>query len=117
MIAVERTRDGDTASPTTLRRSTKNLQPGGSTKGSAAPVNGSIALVATTLSAEDGFLNHLCRNDLQLLILVLAQSTQPGHRLALGATRPTHQDADRPVDQAAALQRRLQLGSQPLDLR
>ena len=77
---------------------------------------GSIALVAS-LSAAGGLLDDLSSNDLELLRLAPAQSTQPGHRLALGATRPTHHDADRPVDHAAGLQRRLQLSSQPLDVR
>ncbi len=85
-------------------------------EGSAAPGDGSIALLAS-LSAADGLLEDLSSNDLQLLTLVLAQSTQPGHRLALAATHPTHQDADCPVDHAARLQRGLQLSSQPLNLR
>jgi hypothetical protein len=83
---------------------------------SAAPVKGSIALVAS-LTAADNFLDDLSSDDLQLLILVLANSTQPGHRLARSDTRPTHHNADRPVDHAAGLQRRLQLRSQPLNLR
>ena len=90
--------------------------PRGVDEGSAAPVEGSIALVAS-LSAADGLLDDLSSNDLHLLMLVLAESAQPDHRFALGAPRPTHQDADRPVDHAAGLQRRLQLRSQSLDLR
>jgi hypothetical protein len=84
-------------------------------EGSAAPVKGSIAVLAS-LSAADGLLDDPSSNDLQLLMLALAQSTQPGHPLAPGATSPTHQDADRPVDHAARLQHRLQLCSQPLNL-
>jgi hypothetical protein len=90
--------------------------PGGGGRRKRRTGAGSIALLAS-LRAADGLLDDVSSNDLQLLMLVLAQSTQPGHRLALGATRPTHQDADRPVDHAARLQRRLQLSSQPLDLR
>ena len=58
-------------------------------EGGAAPVKGSIALLAS-LRAADGLLEDPSSNDLQLLMLVLAQSTQPGHRLARGATCPTH---------------------------
>ena len=88
----------------------------GVAEGSAAPVKDSIALAAS-FSAAAGLLDDLSSNDIQLVMLVLAQSPQPGHRLALGCASPTHQDADRPVDHAAGLQRRLQLRSQPLDLR
>jgi hypothetical protein len=77
---------------------------------------GSIAPVAS-LTVADGFLDDLSSNDLQLLILVLANSTHPGHSLARSDTRPTHHNAHRPVDHATGLQRRLQLSSQPLNLR
>ena len=49
----------------------------------------STASVATPKSA-DGLLDDLFSYDLQLLMLVLAQSAQPGHRLVLRATRPAH---------------------------
>jgi len=75
------------------------------------------AAVAAGLSAADGVVDDLASNDRQLVMLVLAQGTQPGQCLVLGAAAPTHHDADRPVDNASRLQRRLQLCRQPLRLR
>ena len=45
----------------------------------------------------------LASNNHQLVMLVLAQGTQPGQCLILGAAAPTHHDADRPVDDASRL--------------
>jgi hypothetical protein len=68
-------------------------------------------------SSADGVIDDLASDDHQLAILVLAQRTQPDPCVVLGATAPTHQDANRLVDDGSRLQGRLQPSNQPLRLR
>jgi short chain dehydrogenase len=84
------------------------------TRRAAHPWTTSAAAVGW--SPADGVIDDLASDYHQLVILVLAQRTQPDPCVVLGATAPTHQDANRLVDDGSRLQGRLQPSNQPLRL-